>query len=59
MIGRSSPSDSETSGLSFLAVNLLARSCDSGDLMGQLFIDILNDVRSFYDDFYEAIDITF
>lgn len=27
--------------------------------MGQLFIDILNALRSFYHDFQETIDITF
>lgn len=63
MIGRSLPSnlpsDSEINGLSlFFCYKLLAKFCVSNILMGQLFIDVFNHVRSFHD-LQETTDIIF
>lgn len=67
MIGRSSPSNLPSNFYEkwsiclffFPAVFPLARSYDSDSIMRHLSTDVLNDVKSFYDDFQETADIIF
>lgn len=57
---KSSPLNPTAQPLSSAPHSLFLKSfCDSDALMGQLFIDILDDVRLFYDDFQATTDITF
>lgn len=60
MIGRFSPKDSEISDRSSFCVgNLLAKSGKSEALTKKGFFDILNDVRSFYNDLLDATATVF